>query len=273
MPEPGRIGGITKINQFFLTLIKLRHNIPFYILAMQVSCGTTTVSVIMWKWVDLMYVKLSFLVRWPDRETMKECNPLAFKSLFPRLTGIMDCFEISIDRPKNVKTRAQVYSNYKHHSTVKVFIVCRPLGAVTYVSPAWGGRVSDIQLVKKCGFISSAFHQPGDQLLADRGFTLVADFAAVCGAKLLIPSFTKGKKQLSPKEVETSRMLASVRMHIERVIGLMKNRFSILQGPMPISLVKTLTDEAEGGEITSIDKVIKVCAALTNLGDGIVYNE
>ena len=38
---------------------------------------------------------------------------------------------------------------------------------------------------------------PRDQILADRGFTLVDDFAAASGAELITPPFTKGKRQLS----------------------------------------------------------------------------
>ena len=65
--------------------------------------------------------------------------------------------------------------------------------------------------------------------MADGGFTLKDEFAAVCGAQLIIQSFTKDKKQLTPKEVETTRQIANVCFHIERVIGLMKNKFSVLQ--------------------------------------------
>lgn len=51
---------------------------------------------------------------------------------------------------------------------------------------------------------------------------MVEEFVVACGAELLIPSFTKGKKQLSPKDVEVSRNISTVRIHIERVIGLLK---------------------------------------------------
>ena len=60
-------------------------------------------------------------------------------------------------------------------------------------------------------------HYPGDQILADRGFTLTDEFAAKCGVELVIASFTKGKNQLSAKEVETTRQIATIRIHIERV--------------------------------------------------------
>jgi hypothetical protein len=67
----------------------------------------------------------------------------------------------------------------------------------------------------------------------------------LCSAELIIPSFTKGKKQLSAKEVETSRKISSVRIHIERVIGLKKNRYTILKGPLPIIVIKSFSDEVE----------------------------
>lgn len=47
----------------------------------------------------------------------------------------------------------------------------------------------------------------GDVILADHGFN-IGDELAIRGAKLQIPAFTKGKKQLSPIEVEHSRKLA-----------------------------------------------------------------
>ena len=56
------------------------------------------------------------------------------------------------------------------------------------------GRVSDIDIVKGSGLISPNLHNHGDQILADRGFTLEDEFAAGCGVELIIPSFTKGKK-------------------------------------------------------------------------------
>ena len=40
-----------------------------------------------------------------------------------------------------------------------------------------------------------------------------------------MPSFTRGKKQLSSKDVEVSKNLAHVRIHVERVIERMKNFF------------------------------------------------
>ena len=141
------------------------------------------------------------------------------------------------------------------------------------MSSAWGGRSTDNEIVRESGFISLRYHLPGDQILADRGFTLHDDFAAACSAELVIPAFTKGKKQLSAKEVETTRKIANVRILVERVIGNLKSRFGILsQGSLPISLVNSKLNE-KSDMTPKIEKLVTVCSSLVNLMLSIVYRE
>ena len=195
--------------------------------------------------------------------------PKIFKQEFPRLTSIVDCFEIFVERPSRLNARAQLWSNYKHHSTVKVFIACTPLGSVSYLSSVWGGRASDVNIVRQSDFISRKYHLHGDQILADRGFTLQEDFATI-GVELIMPSFTKGKKQLSASEVDHSRRISSIRIHIERVIGLLRNRYRILKGPLKLTDIKCHKEEADNVDLCRIDKIVRVCACLANLGEGII---
>lgn len=61
---------------------------------------------------------------------------------------------------------------------------------------------------------------------------------ALHGAKLEIPSFTRGKKQLAMEEVEFSQRLSKVRIHVERVLGLLKKKFTILQSRLPITMLR-----------------------------------
>ena len=98
--------------------------------------------------------------------------------------------------------RAQTYSNYKGHNTIKFLVAISPTSAVLFISKCWGGRVSDQQLTVNSGFLKHLLH--GDMVMADRGFE-VSDDLAVHGATLAIPPFTRGKDQLSQREVETSR--------------------------------------------------------------------
>lgn len=46
------------------------------------------------------------------------------------------------------------------------------------------------------GIINLDYHNPGDRILADRGFMLKEDFMT-CGSELITPAFTRGKKQLA----------------------------------------------------------------------------
>ncbi|XP_061578516.1 uncharacterized protein LOC133444661 isoform X2 [Cololabis saira] len=83
---------------------------------------------------------------------------------------------------------------------------------------------------------------------------------AAHGATLRIPAFTKGKRQLSAQEVDTSRQLSRVRIHVERVIGRWKN-FRILQTRIPLSQADLLDD------------IVIVCASLTNLSKSVVLKK
>ena len=62
----------------------------------------------------------------------------------------------------------------------------------------------------------------GDLVLPDRGFN-IQDELALVGASLKVPPCTKGKMQLSQREVEVSMTLSCVRIHVERAIGRMKH--------------------------------------------------
>ena len=139
----------------------------------------------------------------------------------------IDCFEVFMERPYGFQAQAQTYSNYKKHNTVKVLIAISPCGTVSFLSKCWGERVADKYITRESGFLRLL--EPGDVILADRGFDIFVD-VELHGGKLEIPSFTRGKKQLSQKEVEYSQRLAEVCIHVECVIGLMKNKYTILKG-------------------------------------------
>ena len=89
-------------------------------------------------------------------------------------------------------------------------------------------------LTEHCGILDKLF--PGDVVLADQGFN-ISDSVGIQQAQLHIPAFTKGKAQLSAFEVEQTRSIAHVRIHVERVIGCVRQKFSIFQSTLPIDLL------------------------------------
>ena len=122
--------------------------------------------------------------------------------------------------------RAQTYSNYKSHNTVKILVGITPQGSISFVSNAWGGRTSDKYLTDNCGILKKLLL--GDLVMADRGFT-IQESLMLHKAELAIPAFTKGKDQLDPVDVEQTRGIANVRIHVERVIGLLRRNTQFFQ--------------------------------------------
>ena len=125
-----------------------------------------------------------------------------------------------------IHVRAATYSNHKKHNTIKVLIAIALTGCVSFIFKAWGGRASDRHITRHSGFLDHLMH--GDLVLADHEFN-IHDELAVHGARLEVPAYTKGKKHLSREDVERTRYLACVRIHIERVTGLIKNKYKHLQ--------------------------------------------
>ena len=120
-------------NQVLMVLVRLRINLPFEYISHQAGISKSTANVTFYKVLNLLYTKLRFLIHWQDRDNIRQIVPPSFKQHFPRLTCIIDCFEIFIDKPINPKAWAQVYSNYKKHSTIKYLISCSPLGAINFL--------------------------------------------------------------------------------------------------------------------------------------------
>ena len=249
--------------QFLMVLMKLRLNVDNELLSSLFHVHASTVSRYFQKWISVMYQRLKPLVMWPDQEQLHKTMPMEFRRDFSRCIVIIDCFEVFMERPKGLKARAQTWSNYKHHNTVKFLIGISPQGSVTYVSKGWGGCVSDQYLTQNCGILEHLL--PGDIVIADRGFN-VQDSASLFCAEVKLPPFTKGKKQLSQCEVDQARQLSRVRIHVERVIGLIRQKYKILSGTLPINFIKC----SAGEEYSTIDKVVTICSALCNCCESVV---
>ncbi|CAC5418388.1 unnamed protein product [Mytilus coruscus] len=127
--------------------------------------------------------------------------------------------------------QSQTWSNYKHHNTYKVLVGVSPTGNVTFVFEFWSGRVFDKEITKHSGLLDLL--QPGDNVMADRGFEITDILPE--GVALNIPPFNGTNKQLSAQAVEDTISIASVRIHVERAIGRIKN-YHTLDGVLPLSL-------------------------------------
>lgn len=254
---------LSPFSQFIVTLLRLRLNLCVQYLAHRFDVSVATISRVTNNVINIMHSRLvPSLVIWPEREQLRLSLPMSFRSKFKQCACVIDCFEVFIERPSGLKARAQTYSTYKSHNTMKYLIGITPQGTISFISKGWGGRASDKFVTEHSGFLDHLL--PGDLILADRGFD-VEDAIGMCQAKLKIPAFTKGLKQLSPLDVEGTRGLASCRIHVERVIGLVRQKYTLLESVIPITLLIS-----DGSGMTTLDKIVHVSCALTNLCEPIV---
>uniref|UniRef100_A0A8C1SN24 DDE Tnp4 domain-containing protein n=1 Tax=Cyprinus carpio TaxID=7962 RepID=A0A8C1SN24_CYPCA len=249
---------LSPFQMLLLTFMRLRLDLPAQHLAHLFRVSPKTVYRTFQEIVSFMYANLSRSIIWPDRDTLQKIMPHQFVESFGRRVAvIIDCFEIFTEKPSNLKARAQMFSSYKHNHTMKYLIGITPKGSICFISKGWGGRTSDKHITENSGFLEKLL--PGDIVLADRGFDIKESVGMLC-AEVKLPAFTKGYCQLAARDVEETRKVAHLRIHVERVIGNICQKYNILTGTIPINMILP----CEGEDITFLDKIVTVCCALTN---------
>ena len=174
---------LSPFDSFILTLMKLRLNPPNQDLAFRYQVSSATVCRVFKKWIIAMHHRLGpHLIQWPSREALQRTMPFCFRVNYGlKVTGIIDCFELSIEKPSSLLAKSCTWSQYKHYNTAKYLICISPQGVITFVSKGWGGHTSDKYITEHSGFLRHLRH--GDVILADRGFNIDECLGAV-GASL-----------------------------------------------------------------------------------------
>jgi len=187
-----RCGRLAHGDHFLLFLMKLQLGLLYKDLAFRFNISEQAVSRIFRHWVPLISKSVKFLIVWPEQGVIKRNLPSCFKKKFSSCTCIIDCTEIFIERPLDLHARAQTWSNCKHTNSIKYLTGITPAGAVSFLSPGWGGRTSDKKRTLESEFLDQLHH--GDCILVDRGFTSEAELATR-GAILRIARFTRAKSK------------------------------------------------------------------------------
>lgn len=262
---------LTSFQLFVPTLMKLRMNLSFDFLAYYFAIDSTTVSRLFKHCISVMYYRLvpSLIVQ-PNRESLQKSLPSAFKnSTLKKTVCIIDCFRIFVEKPNYSSANAEFYSAHKSYHPVKFLIAICPQGLICSISNGWGSRTSEKLITEQSDFFCHLL--PGGLLLSDQVSFNVwgrehSYHAKNQASKFKISAFTCKNKQLVPVDLGNTECLASLRAHMERVMGVLHHKYAILQSTIPTGFMDV---DKENG-VTFLDKIVNICCALFNVSESVV---
>lgn len=242
---------LTKI-ELYVTLKKIRLNLPYKILADDFCLSASTVCAIIKKSLPKLVTYLKPFIQWKSLSEIQKCLPIPFRMRYKNVQCIIDCFEIAIQKPQNPVLQSFSWSEYKKCNTMKYLISCTPDGLISYVSDGFGGRITDKKIVEESGFLKNL--ENGAHIMADRGFKHIDEFLAAGNNVLVRPPSVSSTVKSSKQKVKEAKRIASLRIHIERVISRIRE-YAILQPHAQVhrSLIKYL------------DYIVLIACALINL--------
>ena len=133
--------------------------------------------------------------------------------------------EIFTETPKNLKLQSATWSDHKHHNTLRFLVCVVPNYAITFVSKAYTGRISDKAITLKSEFLGIISRY--SSIMAGKGFNIANDRAARCIHFIVLPG-KRGAIQATPSDVNKTSSIAKMRILVQQVIRPSKT-FRILQ--------------------------------------------
>lgn len=246
-----------KIEYILLCLKKIRMNSTFSELEDNFGISLSYASKLFLAKIPLIASSLRPFIVNLDEQLIKKNLPIAFRHNYDNVSCIIDCLEIDIQKPSKALHQALTWSDYKKGNTVKYLISCTPNGLVNFVSNGFGGRTSDVTIVENCDFLNGL--QQGTVILADRGFKHLEQILHEKDMKLLRPPSVKAGEKLTKAEARQTKIIASLRIHIERVIRRIRE-FHMLKQHSVIN----------ANILRVLDHIIIIACALINLQDSLI---
>ncbi|XP_003426431.1 uncharacterized protein LOC100679506 [Nasonia vitripennis] len=229
---------ISNANRLLIFLMKFKQGLSTSVLSILFHLNSSTIDRIIDETLEQLAVSLKSHVYWPkDRQAMTNIMPNSFKDEYINFRAIIDCIEIHIEVPTNVKARIEFYTKYKTGHSFKIFFAFAPNGFITYKSKCYGEQKRDVLVANDCGFLNLI--SDNDVILAIKDFPNLKTVLERKNAVFVTPPFMEN----STEYTIYARILNSINQ-----IKL----FRILSS-MPTNLA------------SKIDDVVQVCSALNNL--------
>ncbi|XP_034238939.1 uncharacterized protein LOC117643890 [Thrips palmi] len=236
-------------DRILLTMMKIKLALSFSTLAVFFDISVQNACNYFYDSVRVLASLLTCLVEWPPKENILKNMPKCFAT-FKNTRIVLDCFELFVEKPKCVRCRTRLYSQYKKGYTLKVLLGCAPSGLISFVSRNYGGRASDkfitshSKLYDKCEY--------SDGVMVDKGFAIEDECLQHC-LVMIRPPFLRRKICFPRPESFQCSNIARARVHVERSIQRIRE-YHLLRNKLPWRLVPYFDD------------VVLIVCALVNLG-------
>ena len=250
-PKPG-LRRVLAQDQFLLTCVILITGSPYtFVSALFGGVSVSTVSRIFVTWINFLHLFFKEEFPYPTRDQILNCMPDKFISVFGtnKVRQIIDCTEIQMGKPSEPQAARCCWSEYKHRYTIKIFAGISPIGAFIYSSDAYGGRISDPQIVEASSWLELI--EALDFILADKGF-MINQLMAARFAHCEAPPKKFNLMEFGTLDNLDTAEIAALRMHVERAFGRLKLKCRYFNGILSV-------DQSD-----LAGKVFHVCAAFMN---------
>lgn len=250
---------VTLDNRLLILLMKLKTGLSFSALGILFCKHRTSISRIFYGLLHYMACVTADFVFWPSRDVVQATMPNCFKPEYAKTRVIIDCTEFKIENPASVDNRVYCYSHYKKGFTAELLVGITPSGFICSKYKVAGGKKSDSHITVQSGLINLL--EEGDEVLAAKSFPEIKEVANKEGKNIVIvmPPILENKVGFTKEETEKTYKIASVRIHVERIMQRLRT-YQILN-KIPHYL------------FSNIDIFIHVCCILVNLQSPIFSEE
>lgn len=209
-------------------------------------------------WVCFLRRSLRPFVRFPKIDEVEATAPPNFiRAGLGKCILVLDGVELETMRVWQANMAHVIWSPYKGRPTGKLMVAVTSGGAITYIGPMYGGRLSDSDIVKRSGLIEGlvkmGYSGKGFSVMADRGFNPLAASFLEAGILYVAPPSTRtGEEQFTTEDADISREVANLRIHVERAIGALKEW-------------RYLDTKFSSKQMDVVPMVWEICASLVNM--------
>lgn len=241
----------------FITLMKIKLNDSFRRLGDMFGISESLVCRLFHNTLPRLSVFFKQFIYWPKEKLIKELLPIPFRYRYSSVQSIIDCLEIEVPKPSDPIKQALTWSDYKKCNTLKYLISSTPDGFINFISEGFNGRCTDVLIVEKSNFLNLV--PENTSVMADRGFKCIDMLLNKINCVLIRPPSVSQKSKSTKDDVLETKRIASLRIHIERVIGRLRE-FETLK---PHALINCQL-------ICNTDEIITIACGLINLQQPII---